>query len=177
MSSINLLKTEEHESVSTLKRKFALKIISFVLLFFVLLSSIILFVISNRISPEAIKNEQGSILKNLTIQKEKQAKYGLLTDRLSNINQILKNRKNYTNTLNALVAQIPPGVNTTGLSVQDADITLTVNSNSLLSINDFLTKILDTVSKKHLIRDMTIETLTVDRATGTYSLSIKAKII
>lgn len=177
MSSINLLRTEEHESEKTLKRKFALKIISFVLLFFVLLTSIILFIISSRISPEAIKSEQESVLKTLTREKDKQAKYGLLTERLSSINQVLGNRKNYTNTLNALIAQIPPGVNTTGLSVQDADITLTVNSNSLRSINDFMTKILDTVSKKHLIRDMTIETLTVDRATGTYSLSIKAKII
>ncbi len=177
MSSINLLRTEGPENVKVQKRKFVIRLISIVFLFFVVLTSITLFIISSRISPEAVRKEQDAIIRNLTLQKEKQAKYNLLIDRLVGINQILKTRKNYTNTLNALLSDVPQGVNTTGLSVENSDVTLTVNSNSLLSINEFLTKILDTVSKKHVIRDMTIETLTIDRATGSYSLSIKAKII
>lgn len=177
MSSINLLRTEGQEDVKTSKRKFILHVISLVFLSFVGIVSIVLFIISNRISPEAIRQQQDKIIKSITLQKDKQAKYGLLVDRLSSVNQILKTRKNYTKTLNALVAIVPSGLVTTGLSVENSDISMTVSSTSLSPINDFLTKLLDLVSKKYLIRDMTIETLTVDRVTGNYSLVIRAKII
>jgi type II secretory pathway component PulL len=177
MSSINLLRTEGKENVKQSKRKYFLRLISIIFLFFVAVSSITLFILANRLSPDSIKKEQDSVLKSITSQKDKQAKYALLTDRLLNINQILKSRKNYTNTLNALIAQVPDGVSTTAMSVDNGNVTFTVSSNSLLSINKFLTGIIDTVKSKHIIRDMTIETLTVDKTNGLYSLSIKAKII
>src|SRR6266404_3434707 len=139
MSSINLLRTEGKEVVKLGKRKYYLRLISIIFLFFVAISSITLFVLANRLSPESVKRDQDVALKAITSQKDKQAKYSLLTDRLSNINQILKSRKNYTSTLNSLIAQVPDGVSTTAMSVDNGNITLTVSSNSLLSINKFLT--------------------------------------
>lgn len=176
-SSINLVKVDARQDSKRKKRVYALKVISIVFLFFVTAVSIILFILSARISVDSIKKDEGVATQSLLLQKDKLVKIYLLNDRLKSIESVLKQRKNYTNTFNTLLDQIPAEVSTTSLSIDKGDIALTVNSASLLPINKFLNNIIDLSTKKKLIRTMTIESLTIDSKTGTYSLSIKAKII
>ncbi len=177
MSSINLVGAQDKESLERKNRLKVLRLISTIFLVSIGSLSIILLVLNSRISVEAIRNEQNKVLQNITLLKDKNAKFNLLSDRTRNISQILKTRKNYTNTLNALLDQVPQGVSTTTLIVDKTDVSLTVSSNSLLLLDQFLNNAISVSLKKHVIRDMTIETLTVDKKSGIVSLSIKAKIL
>lgn len=175
--SINLVGAQETGNVRRHKRVFVLRVISLVFLSFVAVVSIILFVLNIRVSTSSIKNEQAFVTRNISLQKDKFAKLNLLNDRLKGIRQVLKDRKNYTATVNSILDQVPSGASASTLSINKDGITLTVASGSLLSINKFLNNVIDLSIQKRLIKDMVIESLSIDTKTGIYSLSIKAKTI
>lgn len=175
-NSINLLRTESKGNSKRRKTTYILKIISLIFIFFVGLISIVLFVLNSRISISSVKNEEAVVLQNIAGQKDRLSKYYLLSNRLNGIEEILKERKNYTDVLNALISQIPQDTEVGSLEIDKGDISLSVNSSSLIPINKFLNNMMDLSINKHVIRNMTIESLTIDSKTGKYSLAIKAKI-
>ncbi len=174
-ADINLLSTEK-VSLRTQNRILILRVLSVSFLFFVALFSIALFILSSQISPEAVRNIQGQTLQKISLLSERNAKYSLLSDRLRIIKTLLGARKNYTQTLNSVLDQVPQNVNIRGLKIDKDGISVTVSSNSLLLINEFLDNLSTNLDKK-IIKDMTIEGLTVDKQTGIFSLSIKAKAV
>lgn len=175
-SSINLLKTESKENPKRKKTTYILKIISIIFIFFVGLISIVLFVLNSRISISSVQNEEAVVLKNIAAQKDRLSKYYFLNDRLKGIEKVIKDRKNYTDVLNNLVSQIPQDTQVGSLEIDKGDISLSVSSSSLLPLNKFLNNMIDLSLNKHVIHNMTIESLTIDSQTGKYSLAIKAKI-
>lgn len=174
--SINLLRTEVKGDSRRLRTTNILRIISLIFLGFVGLISIILFILNSRISVSSVKTEEATVLQNISLQKEKASKYYSLNDRVKGIGEILKNRKNYSSNLNVLIAQVPDGSAISSLEIDKGNIALTVNSSSLLPLNKFLNNMIDLSINKHQIKNMTIESLSIDVKTGNYSLSIKAKI-
>lgn len=174
--SINLVKAQSREGEERKRRAYILRVISLVFLSFVGLVSIILFILNARISASSIKKEEVVTVQAISAQKEKLAKYNLLNDRLKGISEILKNRKSYTKALNTLLSQVPEGAGTSSLNIEKNDVTLTVNSSSLLPINKFLNNVVELSAKRDVIKDMVIESLSIDSKTGIYSLSVKAKL-
>lgn len=175
-SSINLVTADTRENLKRKKRTYVLKIISIVFLIFVGFVSIILFFLNTSLSVSSVKKEEVATIQSISLQKDNLAKYNLLNDRLRSIKDILKGRKNYTNTLNVILDQIPQGVGTSSLNIEKNDVTITINAVSLLPINKFLNNIIELSAKKKVIKDMVIQSLSIDSKTGTYSLSIRAKI-
>lgn len=175
--SINLVKAQDKENFRRERKVFILRIISLVFISFVGLISIVLFILYLRISPEEIRKEQSQVVQSIAFQKNKLVKLNLLNDRLNGINQVLRERKNYTTTLNSILSQIPQEARAQVLSINKNNVSLTVTSASLLPLNKFLNNILELSERKKDIREMVIESLTIDSKTGSYSLSIKAKVI
>lgn len=175
--SINLVEAQDKERLKHYRKIYALRVISLVFASFVAVISVILFFLYIRISPSSIKEEQVKVIQSIAFQKNKLAKLNLLNDRLRGINQVLKERKNYTTALNSLLEQVPEGARAQTLSISKTGVSLTVTSTSLLPINKFLNNVLELSSNKQFIREMIIESLTIDSKTGTYSLSIRAKVI
>lgn len=174
--SINLVTAQTRENEKRKKRAYVLRIISLIFISFVGIVSIILFVLNARISLSSIKKDEVATVQAISAQKDKLAKYNLLNDRLKGIFEIVKNRKSYTNVLNTLLSQVPQRVGASSLSIEKDEVTLTVNSQSLLPINKFLNNVVELSAKKDVIKDMVIESLSIDSKTGIYSLSIKAKL-
>lgn len=174
-ASINLINSEKL-NVRERNRILILRWISLVFLSFVALFSIVLFILEKRISINEIKGQQNAALQRISLLKDRNAKYNLLTDRLRIIKSLISIRKNYTVTLNAILSEIPNGLNVRSLTVDKEGILVSVSSNSLLPINEFLNRATSKLEKK-VIKDMTIEGLTIDKQAGIYSLSIKAKSI
>lgn len=175
--SINLVQGENKVSLARRNRTLILRIISLVFLASVALFSIILFFINNRLSVEDVKKQESITLQKIAQISDRNAKYALLNDRLKGINTILNSRKNYAVFLNAVSGTVPDGAFLTMLTVDKDGLLLTVSSSSLLSINTFLNNIVSQSLNKHLIKDIVIQGLTIDRDNGIYSLSIKAKPI
>lgn len=154
-----------------------LRIVAFLTLFIVASSSILAFIATRQISIPSIKKDQNTTLYSLSFLRKKEAKVLIINDRLKNIGGVLKERKNYLNTVTAILKETT-GVSATTLSVDKDTIELTVSSSSLLSINNFLNNLISSTTKRTIkIRDLSIESLTLNRQGGNYSLSVKAKLL
>lgn len=173
-STINLVQGENKESLQDKKRVLVLRYISIIFLSFVALLSILLFFLNNRISPEAVKNQENATLQKLSLIKDRSAKLDLLNDRLRNITNILVTRKKYSSTLSSILGQLPAGTAITGFTIDKSGIVMTATSNSLLSLDQFLNNITKIGLTEHILKDVTIEGLSIDKTSGTYSLSLKA---
>lgn len=176
-NNINLIQGENKININRRNRTFVLKIISIVFLSSVAIFSITLFILNSRISVDAVKNQENDVLKKISSFSQRSAKYNLLNDRLRGIVSLLNSRKNYVSFLNTVISMVPQDASMTTLTLDKDGIFLTVSSSSLLPINKFLTNIVTASSEKHLVRNIVIEGLTVDRESGIYSISVKAKAI
>lgn len=173
-SDINLVR---RESETSKKRVKILRIISIILAGFVVIISIVLFIINKGSSLDSIKIQQNAVLTNLTFLNEKGAKLNLLSDRLRNIERIVGIRKNYIKSVTSIIDELPSDAQASSIALDKDGILLTVSSNSLLSINKFLNSVIAISEEKHLIKDLTIESLTVGTTGIKYSLSLKAKFL
>ncbi len=173
-SEINLIQGEQ-TNLARKKRIFILRALSFFFVFSVALFSILLFFVNSRISLTSVKKDQNSTLQKLLLLKDRSAKFNLTSDRLKNITTVLSNRKKYTGVLNTILEQVPSDIKLTGLTIDKDDVLVTATSISLLSIDKFLNNFASISQQRHVVKDMAIEGLTLDKQTGIYSLSIKAK--
>lgn len=171
---INLISTEK-SNLADRNRVLILRSLSLIFLGVVMFVSIILFILDKRISVDSIKNEENSSLQQVSLLKDKYAKYNLLNDRLKTINSLIVSRKNYTSLVDFVISQLPSGVNIRALSIDKEGVLISINSDSLLPINQFLNNLAQT--NKKVLSGLTIEGLTIDSQTGLYSLSVKAKPI
>ena len=175
-SDINLISNQDRESVEKRKRVKIVRVIAIIALFFTAFISILTFALNQQISLSGLKKEQNSILQSMSLLSNRSAKLYFVNDRLKNILEILKQRKSYISIVNTILGDIPSEVSATALEVDKDNILLTVSSNSLFPMNKFLNNFIDLSFKKHLVKDVTIETLTIDKEGG-YSLSVKAKLL
>ena len=76
--------------------------------------------------------------------------------------------------MNAFLQKIPQDTSVDSFGVDKNKIVLTVSSDSLSSMDDLIDSFIDMVEKQQIIKNLTIESLTSDRISGIYILSIKA---
>ncbi len=176
-NDINLLppaQIDTEKSLGTLK---ILKTLALSSLTAVLVISILLFFLSEQLSPARIKKKENELFYNMSFLQQKQAKLAIIKDRLDGISEIIKNRQNYDITINTFLKKVPDGVSINSISIDKSKVTLVVSSNSLLLINNFLNNLIDMAKKKQIIKDITVDTLTANVQNGTYSLSVTTDIL
>lgn len=164
--------TLKHNRIVKSIKFFAICFISVVLLF-----AIIIFFLNLRISIPNIKKDQESALHGISSLSKKSANLFIVNDRLRGINNILKERKDYSLTLSSILKNIPDGVNPTLLEVDEDDFVITVSSNSLNKIDEFFNNMYKTSAEKTFISDLKIGGLSVNQKNGLYSLTLKAKVL
>lgn len=172
MTDINLIKKTSRVTAKRLKY---LRILSIVLAVAVAFTSTGLFIVTRQNSIDSIKAQQNFLLQNITLLGDKAAKINFLNDRVKNIESITKERKTYTKTVATILEGLPSNVTTNSLTLSEEDMLLTVSSNSLAAVNEFLNTTIAVAEEKHLLRDLTIESLTAQERT--YTLTLKAKIL
>lgn len=141
---------------------------------FIAISSILLFLLINQISPEKIKKQEDKILLSIKFLRDKQAKIAIVNSKIADISKILGSRTNYELEINSFLEKIPSGVSMSSLGIDKTKVTITVSSNSLSSIDKMLNNFFEMIAKKQLIKSISIQGISSDQKSGTYSLSIKA---
>ncbi len=176
-NDINLISNKDTTSLKAKKRLKQTRTIAIVSLVIVALLSVIVFIINSQTSLESIKKDESSTLQSISYLNKKSAKLAIINNRLKDISDIMVKRKNYTSAINTLLQLMPPGLSTANLELSKQDVSVVVNSNSLLSMDKFLNSVMDLTSKKQVISNVTIESLILNKKTGSYSLSLKAKLL
>ena len=76
--------------------------------------------------------------------------------------------------MNSFLEKIPNDVSMNSLGIDKAKVAITVSSNSLSSIDKMLNSFFEMIAKKQIIKSITIQSISSDPKSSTYSLSIKA---
>ncbi len=176
-NDINLVGNQQQESLKEKKRLKTVRIAAVVSLIVISLMSLIIFILYSSLSLGSIKNDQNSTLNSISYLHSKAAQLAIVNNRLVDISNVLSKRKNYTNSINILKQQMPPGVTTSQLSISNGNVTFVVSSQSLDSLNTFLNNIISLAQKQQTIDKIYIESLVINTKTGSYSLSIKASLL
>lgn len=162
------------------KEKKRLKTVRYVAvgaLVLVALISILIFILNSQIGLASIKRDEGSTLQNISFLRQKAAKLAMVNNRVKDISEVLQKRKNYSETIKTIREQMPQDVYTVSLELDKKELLIIVNSSSLLSINKFLDNIISLSANKKIVRNVLIESLTVNNKTGYYSLTLKANVL
>ena len=167
---INLIsKTSEGSKELGLRK---IKTISFITLFVVGFSSLVFFLINFRFSANYVKKEQNELIADLSAYDETASKIFLLNQRLSDISEILSQRKKHHETASKIIEKVPASVATAEFQIDDSGITMEVSSSSLLELNNFLNGMLS-LSKGKELGSVVLDGLS--SGTSEYTMKIKAK--
>lgn len=127
--------------------------------------------LNSRIS--SLSNEKTEVLKQMAIVEPQRIKYLTVKERLRSIGPILLNNTAFSTAYTQLENAIPSGLSISDIDIQKDTVTLTLATNDLVSVNTFLNDNLKAlVSKKSLIKAVTINSFTVGKANDGYNLGV-----
>ncbi|MCL4354628.1 hypothetical protein M1349_04145 [Patescibacteria group bacterium] len=175
-SNINLILSKEGQTLKNKKKIKLLNSIALGLLLSVAAASIILFLLNTLNPLSSIKKDQLATINNITVLRERSGKLVIVNDRLKNILEINNKRKKFSPTIDYLIS-ILGNLKISFLEVDDKSISFSVTSYSLLEQNDFLQKLIVKASKKEMVQDLIIDSLTVNEKTGLYQLKLRATVL
>ncbi len=168
---INLVSKSTSERSREL-RIVKIRTVSFVTLFFVALSSLVIFLINFRFSVNFVKNQQNSLIAELSVYDETASRIFLLNNRLADISSILGSRKKYNEVAYKIIENQPSSITVEEFKIGKDGIVVGVSSNSLLELSNFVNHMLD-LNKKKVIQNVVLDNLSSD--SSLYLMTIKAK--
>lgn len=175
-SNINLILSKEGQSFKKKKRIKLLNSIALGLLLVVAAVSVVLFILNTLNPLSSIKKDQLATINNIATLKERSGKLVMVNDRLKNISEINQKRKIFSSLIDYLISLLGD-LKINFLEIDNKSISFSVTSNSLLEENQFLQKLIEKSSKKEMIKDLMIDSLTVNEKTGLYLLTLRATVL
>ena len=174
-NSINLLDYKnkiqpKHEHEKNKKR--SLRTIAVGLLFTVAVFSMIFFILV-AISPLPQLRKQEKIASfNLSLAHPDIVKLALVKERTDSIQQLMDKRPYYDRVLNSIQTKLPSGVRINEVSIDKDDFSVTLSSNSLLQLDNFLNELAIASEAKKEFSQIKIKDLSKTDTINTYLLTI-----
>lgn len=147
-----------------------LKGLSYVVLFITAFLAILVFAIDYRFSASYVRKQQADLQKELDTYGDVSTKIITRNNKLSELSKILSQRKKYNEKTAAILEPLPSGVSIEGFVIDEAGTTMSITSQTLLPIDEYLNSLMDLVESKK-IPGVIIKTLSVDG--GTYRAELE----
>lgn len=176
-NGINIVSNKNSQIEKELRILNILRFTAVSMLITVALVSIIIFVISVQIPLSDLRQQENSTISQISKLHKKLATYYLIKDRVNNINTLMSTRKDYTKSLNPILAKISSDLTVDDLEVEADVITLTVSGNSLVSINVIINDLIASSDSKKYINNLIINSLNLNTSAGKYSVTFEASLL
>lgn len=177
MSSINLIGNKEHESVTPASKNLKLIRGAAIFLLFGISSAAIILSILIAFSPlPQVQQQEQNALANLARSHPEMTKIAYLEDRLTSISNILAQRNNYSSILDSISNKLPPDVSMTDIEMKKKNVSLTVKSNSLTSLTEFIEN-LKIATRNKEFSTLTLNNILTDNQNNTFSLKISVGLL
>lgn len=167
-TNINLADKKNPEDSRKDKAK-KLKGISFAILLTTAFLAVVIFALDYRFSASYVRKQQADLLNELTPYADKSAKIFIVNSKLTDISQILSNRKKYNETVDQIVRSNSGGAVIEDFKIDDTGIEMTVSSSSLEPIDQFLNSLLELADKK-TVSSITLKSLSLEA--GSYVVEL-----
>lgn len=175
---INLLDpNKKNATIVPMHRIESIRLIVAGLLFFVSVASVILFILV-AISPlPTLQKQEQSLRIRLSQSKSNIAKLALVNERTASIDNVLTKRLSLDQTIAVIQSKLANNVAITAIRADKDTVTLTVESRSLQSLNDFLNGLIGLVQEKKALSQVTLSDLTTDETNTNYSITMSLVLL
>lgn len=172
---INLLDPNKQGSVSNelLKRLKTMRLVVVGLLFIISVSSAILFMLVALSPLPALRKQQDTLQQNLSLVKNDMIKYELVNQRTTDIATILTRRRTIDTIISQVENVLPSDSSVTALQLQAGAITVTAESPSLDSLNNYLDGLMGYVQNKKNFSQVDLTELAIDATNNEYSVTVQ----
>lgn len=140
-------------------------------------SSLLFFFLTLNPSAASLKQQESTLLTNLSFTQERVAKYLFIKDRLSTIQKIINTRYPIATTLIALQKELPDDVHISTLTIENKTFSIILSSNSLLSLQRAFANIDSLLQNKKIIKKMILQTISANHGFGSYTLSLHGELL
>jgi len=134
------------------------------------------FVLNNTSDLPVLKQQEATVLTNLSFLQTRAIKIYLIRDRTKLIENLLAKRTIYESLLFSVSREKGSDVIIDSLSVKNKNLLLTVSSRSLLSLNTFLDRFTQS-AKENNITKLSVNDVGNTSTTGKFTLTIAATIL
>lgn len=176
-NEINLIGHKDHASVPTASRKLKImRAIAVLLLFGVSAASIILYIMIAFSPLPQVQQQERQALATLATSHSDMAKIALLEDRVAGITAIISKRNTYDTVLDTIASKMPVGLSIFQVNMSKKTATVTVRSNSLATLTEFVTNLTTAVDNKEFTK-VTLNSIVSDDQTGIFSLTVSVNLL
>jgi len=172
---INFLATKTSEKAKKKKGLMLVKVIAIFSLIFVALLSVLVYYVNGKIYPQALRSERDSLLRRLSTLHNREAKLAIVSNRIENISELIDKRVDYSKLISKFFEKMPSGIKVDNLRLDKQTILLTISSNSLLPINEFIDGLIE-LGKEKEISVLLLDSLSTSEASSAYSVSLTANL-
>ena len=177
-NSINLLKSKQtgrREREEKLLRM--LRIASGISLFIVSFFALVLFILNKTSTLPNLKSQEASYVLNLSSFNTKRAKFLLAEKRVQEIAGILDKRFRFDDAVSTILQKVPADISIKTFALSRKNVTMTMSSSSLRSIDMLLESFAAMTEKKDLFSKITLDGLSADPKSGQYTISLQANLL
>lgn len=175
---VNLLEPNKNAGPGNLLHHLQLmRIITISLLFIISATAVIVFILVS-ISPlPGLKNQEQSLEQTLLQSKSDIVKLSLVNDQTNAISMLMTSRETLNVPLSMIKYYISSDMTVDTIQVDDKTITMTVESQSLKSLDTFLNGIIGYVQEKKVFANATLVDLTIDQSNNAYALTVQMDLL
>lgn len=177
-NNINLLVKKDKKLLKEQSRLKTFRLIAIGSLLTLLLVSLSIFLLNQKLSNSSIKIEKDreSVLVEMKPFREKEAKLNVVNNRIDNIAKVLNKRIDVYKILNTLLGQASDGILIDSLEFTEKKISIEVSSGSLEPVDGLINNLVDMAKRKEIVKSLTLESLNASSLTEDYKVSINMSI-
>jgi hypothetical protein len=176
--AINLLEPRKKGASEVLLRRLdKTRVIMTGILFIVSVASVILFILVALSPLPALQNQEQTMQDTLARSKNDIVKYELVNERLDAISTTLAKRQVLDQDLSLIESKIPPDVRIIEIKANNLNVTMTVESQSLQSLDSFLNGLIGYVQNKISFSDVTMSALTTNSVNNSYDITVSLSLL
>lgn len=149
-----------------------LKILSYGLLIFVFMSSVIVFFINQFSQNTSLQMEKNSLVSSLANFDKRIGKSLFIESRLNDASQILQKRVRNDEILASILKEVPNAVSIQSLTIDQKTFAFTVSSPSLTTLNQFTNNLVSESAQNKSFKKVTLDSLTLDERNNQYVVSV-----
>jgi Tfp pilus assembly protein PilN len=174
---INLLKGKQKDTFEKETRVKIARIVAITVLVCTVGSSLGLFLVNQfSIAQNSLQREK-NVAQNMSFFQKKIGTLLLVESRMTDIAAVLVQRSHLDSSIQSLISGMPSNVHIDTFSITKKDVSVTVVSSDLASVNTFLDSVIDKVNKKQLIKKLTVNNIIADTQLRKYILSFQGEFL
>lgn len=175
--SINLVSNRNEQLEKELLILKIVRVIAVSLLVTISVVAITAFIFSTQISISKIKEEENATLAQISALHDRLTTYYLTKDRINNITGIISTRRDYSKHIDAILANAPKTLSLKGIDIEKNIISVSMSGNSLVSINEFVDNVTALGIEQKLIKNVRLQSLSLDVKKEEYMVIMKGEVL